>query len=91
MASVYLNTLKPGDLIYAGVVINRADTCAYPGSQTSKFINEGRPIRHPCVVLQVGTASVQVAYFATFKESLSLPSHLDVNMWYPVYPAPQQG
>lgn len=89
-SSVYLNTLKPGDLIYAGVVINKADTCTYLGSQTSKDIKE-RPIRHPCVVLQVGTASIQVAYFSTFKEALSLPKHLDVNMWYPVYPAPQQG
>ncbi|KAI6023578.1 hypothetical protein BKA83DRAFT_4261440 [Pisolithus microcarpus] len=92
-SSVYLNTLKPGDLIFAGVVINKADTCTYPGSQTSKDINDEKPIRHPCVVLRVGTDSVEVAYFTTFKESRRLPKHFkDIDLyWYPVDPAPQQG
>lgn len=92
--TVSLNTLKPGDLIFAGVVINKADKCTFPGSQTSRAISSRTPIRHPCVVLEGlgGTKSVKVAYFATFNGTTRLPDHFeDIDLWYPVCPARQQG
>ncbi|KAI6110987.1 hypothetical protein EDD16DRAFT_1099725 [Pisolithus croceorrhizus] len=87
---VYFETLRPGDIIFAEIVIDPRDT-ADPGSTTARTIAEGEPIRHPCVVLSTGTDGVEVTYMATFKERSSLPRALDKSMWYPISPAPYEG
>lgn len=84
-----MNTLNPGDLFYADVVINKADLTAHPGSTTATNINEGKPVNRICVVLYTDrSTSMQVTYVATHGYKDFLPLELDKTMWYPISPAP---
>ncbi|KAI5999656.1 hypothetical protein EDD15DRAFT_2238048 [Pisolithus albus] len=88
-SSVYMNTLNPGDLFYANVVIDKADLTAHPGSSTARNINEGKPVPRICLVLYTDrSTTMQVTYVATHGYKAVLPPELDRTMWYPISPAP---
>jgi len=92
-SSVSLASLSVGNIIYADVVINTADT-ADPNSKstTAKKIKKGKPVTRICIVLAVNTGSVDVTYTATFIGSTKLPtSFTDNSYWYPIKPATKEG
>ncbi|GBE85424.1 hypothetical protein BKA93DRAFT_828887 [Sparassis latifolia] len=91
--SVPLKDLVVGDIIYANIIIDKADM-ADPNSKsgTAKNIKAGKPVRRLCVVLVAGSSSVVVTYLATFNQSKTLPaSFTDKSYWYPVSPATKEG
>ncbi|PBK77699.1 hypothetical protein ARMSODRAFT_4233 [Armillaria solidipes] len=87
-----LKDLAVGDIIWTPVIVDLQDFGS-PASQSTmaKMIRKGVPVPRLCIVLATGETSVQVTYLATFGDSVTLPSHLDKNMFYPFSPSNTSG
>ncbi|KIK96561.1 hypothetical protein PAXRUDRAFT_825793 [Paxillus rubicundulus Ve08.2h10] len=90
--TVSLSTLEEGDIIRAPIIID-IDDLVDPKSKTgtTKDIKRGKPITRYCIVLKKNPTSVTVTYLATFDKSLTLPTTLKQQYWYPIKPATQEG